>query len=179
MGPFEQSLERLRRWSGSRELVARFFERAGGLNIKDRDEQWRRVRFGSLQVRGLRRVFSIELLGAAKAIIGSLSLPLIDLLEWNGRRITLDREALADFAAQSGDKQSGNKRIQPSVAIREDRQHLTAIRNRRLRRRLNALAKAHHTLSKYQRAKKIEKSGEFPRMKAGRIARVTQMPTKK
>lgn len=179
MGPFEHASNLLRRWSGSRELVARFVGRSGKLAIKDRDERWRRVRFGTVQFRDLQRTFSIELSGTATAKIGSLSLPLIDLLEWNERGINLDCEALADFAAQSEDKQSGNKRVQPSLAVREDSKHLTAIRDRKLQRRLNALAKAHRTLSKNQLAKKIEKSGEFPGMRAGRIARVTKMPIKK
>lgn len=179
MGPFEQPLNRLRRWAGSRELVARFVGRAGSLNIKDRDEQWRRVRFGTLQVRDLRRAFSIEFDCMAKALIGSSSLPLIDLLEWNERGIALDLESLTDCAAQSEDKQSGNRRVQPSVTVREDRKRLTDIRNRSLQRRLNELAKAHRTLSKYQLAKKIEKSSEFPGMTVGTIARVTKMPEKK
>jgi len=179
MGPFEQPSKRLRRWAGNRELVARFVGRAGSLSIKDRDEQWRRVRFGTLQVCDLRRAFSIEFDGTAKAILGSLSLPLIDLLEWNERGIAFDPETLADCAAQSEDKQSGNRRVQPSVTVREDRKRLTDIRNRSLQRRLNELAKAHRTLSKYQLAKKIEKSSEFPGMTVGTIARVTKMPEKK
>ena len=54
MGPFEHLAERLMRWTCSREGVARFIGRNWRVQIQDYDNRWRRVRFGTVQLAGVR-----------------------------------------------------------------------------------------------------------------------------
>jgi len=179
MGPFEHYSEQLSRWTSSRELVAKFVGRSVRLRLMDNDVRWRRVRFGALQIEEVQRGFSLEFGGAPIAIIGSLRVPLIELLEWDEAGIAVSQEALALFASQSNDVQAGNKRFQPSTSVRDDNKQMTALKVRRLQGYLEKLASRFPNLNKEQLVKKLMKSGEHEGLSAARILRVTCMPTKK
>lgn len=179
MGPFEASPDRLRRWTGRRELIARFISRSAGSSIQDHDDRWRRVRFGTLKFNTIRRAFSLEFNGTPIVKVGSSRVPLIDVLDWGKKGILIQSDVIATCAAESEDTRSGNKRTQRSTSIREDNKLQTKIRNRRLQRRVETLANQHPTLNKERLAKKLARSGEFPGISWATIARLTRMPDKK
>lgn len=179
MGPFEISAERLTRWTCSRDGVAKFVARNLRGQVKDHDDRWRRVRFGAVQVSGVRRLMSIEFEGAAIMRIGSSSIPLIELLEWEEARIGVSTETLAHYATQSDDALSGSKRVQPSTTVREDNKLFNKLKVDRVQRSLEALAGQHPNLNKEQLAKKLAKAGMGEGMSAERIERVTRMPARK
>jgi hypothetical protein len=176
-GPFEHSSDRMERWASSRELVAKFVGRSAGLSIAEHDDRWQRVRFGAHSFGGVRRLLSLEFEASAIAKIGSTPIPLIELIDWSEAGIVVCPEAMALSAAQADDLQSGNKRVQPSTAVRDDKKLMTELKVRRMQRELERLAGQHPNLSKEQLAKRIEKSGKGEGMTAARIARVTRMPT--
>lgn len=178
-GPFSHDLKHLMRWTSRRELVARFVRRSSNLQINDRDDRWRRIRFNTLSIEGVQRPFSLEFNGTPTAIIGSSSLSLLELLEWRDGGIRIDLEALGFAAVRSEDLQSGNKRTQPSTATRDDNKKMNERRNRRVQKSLDALAPFHPKLNKDALAKLLQKSGGGEGMTASRIARVTRMPKKK
>ena len=177
-GPFEHSTERVKRWTSSRELVAKFVGRSVGLSTTDYDDQWRRVRFGTLQIGGVRRLFSVELDSSPIAKIGSAIIPLIELLEWEEAGIGVSAEALAHYASQSDDALSGSKRVQPSTTVRDDNKQLTMAKTRRLQGHLNTLAREHPKLNKEQLVRKLEKAGMGEGSTVPRIMRITRMPQK-
>lgn len=179
MGPFHVRRDRLERWTSSRRAFAVFLGRVLQLAIRHHDDRWRRVRFSTLQFAGLRRAFSIEFQDSPMATIGPVRVPLLELLDLNACTVTVDREALAMAASMSEDLQSGNKRVQPSKAIREEHKLLTAIKHRRVQFHMEALARQHPNLNKEQLAKKLARSSDGQGMSWGRIARVTRMPPQK
>ena len=179
IGPFEHSTENLKRWTSGREPVAKFVGRAMSLQIRSHDARWRRIQFGALELDDTRRAFSIELDETAKARIGTFTAPLIDLIAWTPNDYRIDRDALGIWFAQSDDRQSGNKRYQPSTTVREDRQVSNQIKVRNLQRKIDLLAPKHPNLNKDQLAKKLTQTGEGEGMTAARIARVTRKPRKK
>ncbi len=178
MGPFEHSADLLKRWFSSREYVTNFVGRCVGLQVKDHDARWRRVLFDALRIGGFRRGMSLEFDKVAILRIGSSAVPLIELLEWAETGITVSRDALTFCATQSDDGQSGNKRVQPSTTLRDDNKLSTALKTRRLQRRLEILAGQYPNLNKDQLAKKLVQSRDGEGMTAARIARVTHMPKK-
>jgi hypothetical protein len=167
------------RWTSNSELVARFVRCSSNLQIKDRDDRWRRIRFNTLSIEGVRRSFSLEFNGTPMAVIGSSSLPLLDLLEWREGDISVDPEALGVAAVRSKDLQSGNKRTQPSTATRDDNKKMNELRNRRVQKAMDTLAPLHPNLNKEGLSKLVIKSGRGEGMTWARIARVTRMPKKK
>lgn len=175
-GPFELAPERLKRWASSRELVARFVGRGISAMPRGHDDHWRRVHYGTVETGTVRRLLSVEFVNGATVRMGSVSLPLIELLDWEDTGIALSRDPLALAAAQSNDLQSGNKRTHPSTTVRDDNKQLKALRDRRLQRRLDALAREHPKLSKEQLATKLAKSEDGEGLSAGLIARITRMP---
>ena len=177
-GPFEHDTRKLRRWSSSREMVTRFVRRSVSLQILDRDDRWRRVRFNTLSIGGARRAFSLEFNGTSKAKIGSTELDLIELFEWDDAGIKMDLGALALASRQSEDGQSGNKRTQPSTTLREDNKLMKELRNRRVQRAMDEFAPLHPNLNKESLAKLIVKAGRGQGMTWSSIARVTRMPEK-
>ncbi len=178
-GPFEYDSKLLMRWTSSRELVVRFVCRSSNLQIKDRDDRWRRTRFNTLAIEGVRRAFSLEFNVTPTAIIGSSRLPLLDLLELREGGIRIDREALGFAAVRSEDLQSGTKRTQPSTATREDNKKMNELRNRHVQKSMDALAPLHPNLNKEGLSKLVAKSGRGEGMTWARIARITRMPKKK
>jgi hypothetical protein len=179
MGPFEQAPEQLKRWASSRELVVRFVGSAIDLKVRSHDDRWRRVQFGTLELDGNRRPFSIEFDGAAKACIGMSKVPLDDLFEWTSNSYRIDRDALKLLVIQSGDLQLGNKSYQPSIAMREENKLANKIKIRRLQRHMVELSLKHPSLSKDQLAKRLARSPDGEGMTAATIARVTRKPRKK
>ena len=176
-GPFDDTIDGLRRWGSNRQMVAKFIGRELGLPIRDHDASWRRIRFAALAMRGAIRAFSIEFDGRAYAKVGSASIPLIEMLDWEDS-VTIDRAALEACFDASEDTLSGSKRTQLSTTVREDAKHNTVLRNRRVQRRLDALALKHPTFSKERLAQILVKSGMGEEMSSGRIARVTRMSKK-
>ncbi|MGE0766244.1 MAG: hypothetical protein AB7L90_07240 [Hyphomicrobiaceae bacterium] len=177
LGPFDEPVEILQRFSSSREMVAKFVARALKLEVRDHDANWRRSSFATLKMDGKSRAFSIEFDGHAVVKLGSASIDLVELLEWDST-ISIDRAALAACFNASVDTLSGEKRIQPSTTVREVAKLTTQLRVRKLQRRIDVLATKHPQLNKEQLAKKLVKAGEGEGMSAGRIARVTRMPKK-
>ena len=106
MGPFEHPTENLKRWTSGREPVAKFVGRAMSLQIRDHDDRWRRIQFGSFELDDTRRAFSIELNEIAIARIGSITVPLLDLIAWTPNGYQIDRDALGIWVAQSDDRSS-------------------------------------------------------------------------
>ncbi len=178
-GPFEHSTERLQRWASRREFVAKFVGRSVGLTMTANDNRWRRVQFGTLQIGGVRRLFSLEFEVLPIAKIGSSTIPLIDLLQWGDDGIAVERLVLTEIAAQSADLQSGSKRVQPSTTLRDDYKQLTDLKIRRLQVRLEKLASQHPKLNKVQLVKKLKKFDAGDGYSVARILRVTRMPVKK
>lgn len=178
MGPFEHLAERLMRWTCSREGVARFIGRNWRVQIQDYDNRWRRVRFGTVQLAGVRRLLSIEFKGTAIAKIGSLPIPLIELLEWNEAKINVSLETLGHYASQGDDALSGSKRVQPSTTIRDDNKQLTLLKTRRLQGRLDTLVREHPKLTKEQLVRKLVKADMGEGSTVPRIMRITRMPQK-
>jgi hypothetical protein len=178
-GPFQHPLDRLDRWSSSRQLVAEFVASSFRLKIRDFDPRWRRIKFGVLRIEGIGlRQISLEFNGTTELLLGSMRVPLIEFIEWSDKAIRFDRAEVEIAAAAATDKQSGNKRVQSSTTIRDDHRTLTEIRNRNLQRAMEKAAGEHPKLNKHQLAKIIERSGRFEEMTASRIARVTRMPKK-
>lgn len=177
-GPFEHPLEKMQRWTTSRELVAKFIARQLGITVKEFDRPWRRVRYSTLTLGGARRAASLELLGAPIFKIGSLNLPLVQLIEWDANGIRLDLDALAALGTEATDTFSGNKRVQASSTIQADRKTQTELRNRRVQRYIDRLSSQRPNLSKNQLAKLTAKSEFSENMTASRIARVTTKPKK-
>ena len=178
LGPFEHAANHLKRWVGSREMAVRFVRRVTGLAIREQDERWRRIRYEKLSNGDERREFSLEFNGTARSRIGSSSIDLIELITWEETGIKLDRGAVATYFNQSTDLQLGNKSIQPSTTLRDDKKQITEIRTRRLQRAIEVLATLHPNANKSALAKLIEKSNDFPNLSAARIARLTRMPNK-
>lgn len=179
MGPFSFGTGQLERWTSSRRLFAVFLGGALHLNIRNHDDRWRRIRFGDVQVEGLRRGFSLEFQSTAMAAVGSLRVPLSELLHINGRTVTPDWGALAMAAFNSEDLQSGNRRVQRSSTVREDSKLLTAIKYRRVQLHMEVLAREHPRLNKEQLARRLARSTDGEGMSWARIARITRIPSRK
>lgn len=177
LGPFDEPVEILRRMSSSREMVANYLGRALKLEVRKHDANWRRISFATLKINGSSRAFQIEFDGDTLVKVGSSSIHLIELLEWD-EAISIDWAALTACFNASEDTKSGGKRVQPSTTVREDAKLATQLRNRRIQRRIEALAVQHPRLSKEQLAHKLVKSGEGEGMSASLIARVTRKPKK-
>lgn len=179
LGPLDGPVELLRRFSSSREMVAKFLARACKLEVREHDSNWRRISFSALKIGIGTRAFRIEFNGNALVKVGAASIDLIELLNWDGSP-SLDLAALTAAFEASDDAQSGGKRVQPSTTIREDGKFNTHLRNRRLQQRLDALAAKNPHLNKEQLARKLIKlgEGEGEGMSAGRLARVTRMRKK-
>jgi hypothetical protein len=179
MGPFERSSAELQRWTGNRRRVAEFFGRALGLEIKGCDENWRNIRYRTFRVETSRYALRLEFRGTAMVLVGSVSVPLLDALDWEEERISVDRDALVAAAGRSDEMQAGGTSYQPSTIVREDRRAATVLRDRRLQRSMNVLAREHPTLNKEQLAKKLVQSKQNEGITASRILRVTRRRAKK
>lgn len=173
-GPFVCTADSLQRWSMSRNALAKFIGRLLGLEIKSSDREARRVRYEPIRTGCERRSLSVEFADSAVILIGSSRIPLLDVLEWTEAGIAVDRESLQVCINSSGDNQSGNKRYQPSVAVRDDNKLSTEVRNRSLQREIDRLAKEHPRLSKEQLAAKVASGTVGKGMTASTIARVTR-----
>lgn len=158
-------------------MVAKFLGRALKLEVRDHDANWRRISFATLKIKSASRAFRAEFDGNALVKVGSISIDLVELLEWDAD-ISIDREALTAYFNASDDPQSGGKRVQASITVREDAKLSTQLRNRRLQDRINTLSGQYPDLSKEQLAKKLAKSGKGEGVNAGRIARVTRLSKK-
>ena len=179
MGPFEHPPSELKRWSTSRELIARFVSRAIALSIRSHDENWRRVVFQTWNFQGVKRALSIEFEKEARIKVGGSIHPLIEVLAWDQTGISVDHDGLSIVAALSDDQHSGVKRVQSSTALRDANKVLTRTRNSRLQQSMEQMAKAHPNLNKDQLAHRIARIGEWRKLSPGTIARVTRMSEKK
>jgi hypothetical protein len=177
-GPFIRTADALQRWSMSRNDLAKFIGRLLGLEIKSSDREARRVRYDPIRIGCERRSLSVEFADSAVVLIGSSRVPLLDVLEWTETGIAVDREALRVCIGSSDDNQSGNKRYQPSVAVRDDNKLSTEVRNRSLQREIERLAKKHPNFSKGQLAAKLSSSPQGRGVIAKTIERLTRMPKK-
>ena len=127
---------------------------------------------------GFSRAISLECNDEVLFKAGAASIPLIDLFEWLGPKIALDRDALAELMAASDDQVAGNKRVQSSTAVRVAGKNSIIKRDRRLQARIEELAREHPTLNKERLAGKLARTRDGEGLTAGRIARVTRMPKK-
>jgi hypothetical protein len=174
-GPFYHSAQRLRRWISSRQLMAKLVAKKLQLPIRGHDPLWRRVELGTTAFGSHRRLLAIEFSGAAEVRVGASTMPLIHLLGFDATGLIFDKETLTAFAETSEDLQLGRKRSQPSIAARQAKRVLTTLRNDKLQRHLECLAREHPGLTKIQLARRIVKSGEFEGMTAATIARLTHI----
>lgn len=173
-GPFQHAPERLRQWTSSRQQLARFFGRIAGVDVKANDPQWRGTRFRPLRLGGGRHDLMIEFNGTATVSVGSASIEMIELLEWDHGGLGLDRDMLHACIEVTRVQGSGSKSYQSSNVVRDENKKLKLISYNRVQRRMDRLSRQHPTLNKDQLARKIIANGDGEGLSASRIARVTR-----
>ena len=82
MSYFERGLHALRQYSSSRKMVAEFVGKQLRVKPKDWDENWRRVRYETLQSNDVQRSLSLEFSDDAVLKLGGATIPLVDLIDW-------------------------------------------------------------------------------------------------
>jgi hypothetical protein len=177
LGPFIHKKDELRTWTTSRRMISEFFQRQLKLQLAEYDELWRRVRFRPIEGKMVRRSVSLEFGAHPTVCIGTLKIDLSSLISWDDESIQIDDHYFFECFLASEQHQSGNKPYQASRTVQADNKLATDIRDRRLQREIDRLARKHPRLNKDQLAEKLVRQNEFSDLSAGRVLRIVRMPT--
>lgn len=174
-GPFFHSIEHLKRWTITRQMVAGFVARGLGCRLPSPEGKAVRFPFGTLSFGRVRRAVSLEFRETACLLIGGCTIELWEIVDWQGAMPLLDTQSLQVFAREAPDLQSGGKRVLPSATVQQDRKRQTEIRDNKLQRTADRLCREHPKWNKQRIAQELANSPEFESMSPTRIERIIRI----